>query len=180
MLYLLKNKEDTQDGYDYYDTPKVINLKNVPSRYRNKEIFSFHIEQIKDKTVLFLLTEDSVMLTLDFTKIKRSKEEKSLLTRIFLDEFNFTSLMIICANLLTMLIYVRVYRNRRIAAEAMLRRTSEINQVVQEIIRLNSLQSAIIQSMNVNPNNIPSNHNANIQSSVDNPNEANQSSQNPS
>jgi hypothetical protein len=92
---------------------------------------------------LLSLNEDGILYSLDFTKIASKSNGKSRLYNILFSDFNYTATLILIANMITMIIYIRIFRNRRMLSEATQRRTTEINQVIQDIIRLNNIQMAI-------------------------------------
>ena len=75
---------------------------------------------------------------MDLTKFP-NKWRKSWLV-LFIQEFNQTASVIMIANVLTIAFYLFYLRNRRRQIQT---RNTEINQVVQDIIRLNNIQMAL-------------------------------------
>lgn len=50
MLYFFRYKDKQDKQNLYYDVTKNINFKNIPKKYREKEILVYFIEKIGDKT----------------------------------------------------------------------------------------------------------------------------------
>jgi hypothetical protein len=113
---------------------------------------------------MFILNEDGIVLSLDFTKISKKWQSRTWIYYLFFYDFNSTVTIIMCANFLSILIYLKFFRNRSLAnttgsnsSEDPLRNTNaEIVQLLQEIIRLNNIQNAIGGSI-TNLNNIANN-----------------------
>jgi hypothetical protein len=49
MLYFFRYKEKDKKNI-YYDVTKNVNFKNIPKKYREKEIISFLVEKVQNKT----------------------------------------------------------------------------------------------------------------------------------
>jgi hypothetical protein len=89
-------------------------------------------------SILFLLNSDGVILSLDLTKYT-DKWRKNWLT-LFMHEFNHTAIIIMLTNIFTIVFYIVYVRNRRRQVQT---RNTEINQALQEFIRLNNIQTTI-------------------------------------
>jgi hypothetical protein len=91
---------------------------------------------------MFIINEDGIFLSLDFTRISENWIGKSWLYLTFFSDFNYAATFIIFFNLISLIIYFRFYRRNPEQPESN-GRSEEINQVIQDIIRLNNLQMAI-------------------------------------
>ena len=101
--------------------------------------------------------EDGVLFSLDFTDIIE-KDKKGMWKWIF-NECNYTILLIVFANILTFGIYFKMCR-RRMLGENNPRRAQEINQVINEMVRLNN-DSNIDDNNNSSNSNNENNNNSN-------------------
>lgn len=104
-------------------------------------------------SILFLLIADGVVISLDLTKHAENMKKTWLV--LFITELNYTASIIIIANLITITFYFHL-RNRRRQSQA---RTTEINHVVQDILRLNNLQTATNNNVANGVNSLMSNIN---------------------
>ena len=92
---------------------------------------------------MFILYEDGILISLDFTKIAKKWQGKSWILAMLFSDYNYTFFYIIFVHFITLLVYLKYYRRRITEIEPVRHRHSEINQVIQDIIRLNNLQMAI-------------------------------------
>ena len=83
-------------------------------------------------SILFLLIADGVVISMDLTKHAENMRKTWL--ALFITELNYTASIIVIANVITISFYFHL-RNRRRQSQA---RTTQINQVVQDILRLNN------------------------------------------
>ena len=87
---------DTKGNIYYFYRPNLnseysdyllITLDNIPPKYRNNEILTNYIETFdNDKTRLFLLMDNGVIISLDFKKIIK-KMNRGVITMLFADYF---------------------------------------------------------------------------------------------
>lgn len=138
-------------------------LNSLPKRIRNKKPLAFYIDKFDNdkKLIMLILMEDGVLFSLDFTDIIE-KDKKGMWKWIF-NECNYTILLIVFANMLTFGIYFKMCR-RRIQGENN-PRAQEINQVINEMVRLNNNDSNIDDN---NSNNNNSNNESNSSNNNDN------------
>ena len=77
-------KQNLSEEYSGYF---LITLDNMPPKYKNKEILTSYIETFNnDKTRLFLLMDNGVIISVDFRKIIK-KMNRSIITMLFMDYF---------------------------------------------------------------------------------------------
>ena len=112
---------------------------------------------------MLILMEDGVLFSLDFTDIIE-KDKKGMWKWIF-NECNYTILLIVFANILTFGIYFKMCR--RMLGENNPRRAQEINQVINEMVRLNN-DSNIDENNNNNSSNSNNENNNNSNNNNDN------------
>lgn len=123
-----------------YDIKKNILFNSLPRKYRTKTPISFLIEKFDNKVLLLMLMEEGIVLSLNFTKIVE-KENSERWSFVF-NEYNFTVVTIILGNIGSVIIYFRMFRNRRTIIEDNNQiRAQEVNQVIQELNRLNVAQN---------------------------------------
>jgi hypothetical protein len=82
-LYYFYRQNLNEEYLDYF----LITLDNIPPKYKNKEILTSYIETFNnDKTRLFLLMDNGVIISVDFRKIIK-KMNRSIITMLFMDYF---------------------------------------------------------------------------------------------
>jgi len=92
---------------------------------------------------MFILNENGILISLDFSNItKKWQNENWWLNSIIFANISRSTTLIILTNIITVLIYFRFIR-RTPEVDAPDGRTTEINQVLQDIIRLNNLQLSL-------------------------------------
>jgi hypothetical protein len=136
---------------------------------------------------MIILNEDGNILGLDMTDVRNKIVGKGWLS--FFSNFNWSTTLILIFNIGTVLIYYH-YSNMRMIQMGNIarRRQTEINSIIQEIIRLNNLnlaytnnlvnQNAQIENQNINQNNnLLESNNIEVQDSSNN-NENNHRNQN--
>lgn len=180
FVYLYR-KNKTKEYDSNYEQEKTIVFNSLPRKYRTKSPISFLIEKFDNKTILLMLMEEGVVLSLNFTKIvEREKSEKWV--DIF-NEYNYTVLTIILGNIISVIVYFKIFRNRRTVVEENQRRAPEVNQVIQELNRLNEVHNQNVQELqgeqiSNNPNNneevVQQHQHNSVEHNVDNNNEGNQ------
>ena len=98
-MYYFYRKNLNEEYSDF----KIITLDNVPSKFKNSQILASYIETFNDeKTRLFLLMDNGVIISLDFKKIIK-KMNRGLITIIISDYF-YTIFMAIFNILILMII----------------------------------------------------------------------------
>ena len=98
-MYYFYRKNLNEEYSDF----KIITLDNVPSKFKNSQILASYIETFNDeKTRLFLLMDNGVIISLDFKKIIK-KMKRGLITIIISDYF-YTIFMAIFNILILMII----------------------------------------------------------------------------
>ena len=98
-MYYFYRKNLNEEYSDF----KIITLDNVPSKFKNSQILASYIETFNDeKTRLFLLMDNGVIISLDFKKIIK-KMNRGLITIIISDYF-YTIFMVIFNILILMII----------------------------------------------------------------------------
>ena len=106
IYYFYKRNDD-----DIYEDYIIINLNNIPKKYRKSEILSSFIETFeKDKTRLFILLNKGVIISLDFEKLIK-KMNRNIITIIFSDYFYSIFMMIF--NLLILIIVLKKRRKKK-------------------------------------------------------------------
>ena len=140
-------------------------LNSLPKRIRNKKPLAFYIDKFDNnkRLIMLILMEDGVLFSLDFTDIIE-KDKKGMWKWIF-NECNYTILLIVFANILTFGIYFKMCR--RMLGENNPRRAQEINQVINEMVRLNN-DSNIDENNNNNSSNSNNENNNNSNNNNDN------------
>lgn len=92
---------------------------------------------------MFILYQDGILISLDFTKIAQKWQGRSWIISVLFSDFNHTIFYILFVHFITLIIYLKYYRRRVSEIEPLRNRHNEINQVIQDIIRLNNIQMAI-------------------------------------
>ena len=99
VMYYFYRKNPNEEYSDY----KIITLDNVPSKFKKSQILASYIETFdNEKTRLFLLMDNSVIISLDFKKIIK-KMNRGLITIIISDYF-YTIFMAIFNVLILMIV----------------------------------------------------------------------------
>ena len=105
-MYYFYRKNPNEEYSDF----KIITLDNVPSKFKNSQILASYIETFNnEKTRLFLLMDNGVIISLDFKKIIK-KMNRGLITVIFSDYF-YTIFMAIFNIMILMIILKK--RNKK-------------------------------------------------------------------
>ena len=106
IYYFYKKNKD-----DAYEDFQIINLNNIPNKYRKSEILSTYIETFeKDKTRLLLLLNKGVIVSLDFEKIIK-KMNRNLL-KVLVSDY-FYSIFMMCFNLLILIIILKKRKQKK-------------------------------------------------------------------
>jgi hypothetical protein len=106
---------------------------------------------------MFILYQDGIIISLDFTKIAKKWQGRSWIISVLFSDYNYTFFYILFVHFITLLVYLKYYRRRTSEIEPLRNRHNEINQVIQDIIRLNNIQMAIgnnLQNINRVNNNV--------------------------
>jgi len=111
-----------------------------------------------------MLNEDGILLGLDMTDVRNKITGKGLLG--FFNNFNWSTTLILLFNIGTVVIYYH-YSNMRLNQMGNIarRRQTEINNVIQEIIRLNNLNLAYSTNL-INRNQGDENQNINLNDNI--------------
>ena len=105
-MYYFYRKNPNEEYSDF----KIITLDNVPSKFKNSQILASYIETFNnEKTRLFLLMDNGVIISLDFKKIIK-KMNRGLITVIISDYF-YTIFMAIFNIMILMIILKK--RNKK-------------------------------------------------------------------
>ena len=106
-MYYLYRRNPNEEYSDY----RIITLDNIPSKFKNSQILASYIETFdSEKTRLFLLMDNSVIISLDFRKIIK-KMNRGLITVIIYDYF-YTIFMAIF-NLLILIIVLKKRKKKK-------------------------------------------------------------------
>ena len=106
-MYYLYRRNPNEEYSDY----RIITLDNIPSKFKNSQILASYIETFdSEKTRLFLLMDNSVIISLDFRKIIK-KMNRGLITVIISDYF-YTIFMAIF-NLLILIIVLKKRKKKK-------------------------------------------------------------------
>ena len=100
-----------RDDEDIYEDYKIINLSNMPYKYRKSEILASFIETFEnDKTRLVILLNKGVILSFDFGKLIK-KMNRNIITIIISDYFY--SVFMMTFNLLILIIVLKKRRKKK-------------------------------------------------------------------
>ena len=100
-----------RDDEDIYEDYKIINLSNMPYKYRKSEILVSFIETFEnDKTRLVILLNKGVILSFDFGKLIK-KMNRNIITIIISDYFY--SVFMMTFNLLILIIVLKKRRKKK-------------------------------------------------------------------
>ena len=106
-MYYLYRRNPNEEYSDY----RIITLDNIPSKFKNSQILASYIETFdSEKTRLFLLMDNSVIISLDFRKIIK-KMNRGLINVIIYDYF-YTIFMAIF-NLLILIIVLKKRKKKK-------------------------------------------------------------------
>ena len=106
-MYYFYRRNINEEYSDY----RIITLDNIPSKFKNSIILASYIETFdSDKTRLFLLMDNSVIISLDFRKIIK-RMNRGIITVIFSDYF-YTIFMAIF-NLLILMVVLKRRRKKK-------------------------------------------------------------------
>lgn len=96
---------------------------------------------------MFLLNKDGVIISLDFTKIANSRRRFNIwfLNYCFSDLYHFYGYSLF-VSVTILVVFVKLYKRPERQPD-LNRNTNEINQVIQDIIRLNNLQMAVANNL---------------------------------
>ena len=91
-----------RNDYDLYEDYKIINLNNIPNKYRTSEILTSYVETFENnKTRLLLLLNQGVIISLDLGKLIKKMNRNIIKViiydyffHIFMAIFNLTTLIV--------------------------------------------------------------------------------------
>ena len=113
-----------RDDEDIYEDYKIINLSNMPYKYRKSEILASFIETFEnDKTRLVILLNKGVILSFDFGKLIK-KMNRNIITIIISDYFY--SVFMMTFNLLILIIVLKKRRKKK-------QRNNDIRNVIDNL-----------------------------------------------
>ena len=106
IYYFYKRDDD-----DIFEDYKIINLNNIPNKYRNNEILASYIETFgKDKTRLFLLLNKGVIISLDFGKLIK-KMNRNIIMIVITDYFY--SIVMLGFNLIVLIFVLKKRKQQK-------------------------------------------------------------------
>ena len=125
-MYYFYRRNKNEEYSDY----KIIKLDNIPSKFKNCNILASYIETFetskKEKTRLFLLMDNSVIISLDFKKIIKRMNRGIII--IILSDYFYTIFMAIFN--LMILIFVLKRRNKK------KQRINDINNAINNLANI--------------------------------------------
>ena len=125
-MYYFYRRNINEEYSDY----KIIKLDNIPSKFKNCNILASYIETFetskKEKTRLFLLMDNSVIISLDFKKIIKRMNRGIII--IILSDYFYTIFMAIFN--LMILIFVLKRRNKK------KQRINDINNAINNLANI--------------------------------------------
>jgi hypothetical protein len=140
MKYIFRDVNENKTNFYLYEFTKNISFKSLPKKYREREGVAYYLEKIDENIILYILNEDGILISLDLSQI--IKQGRYWYYLIFADS-DFAAWLIIFVNL-SALLYINFFRIRNnTLADITQRRSNEINQVIQDIIRLNNIQQVL-------------------------------------
>lgn len=117
-----------------YEYDKNINLNFLNKKFKNTNISSFLIEKLNTMLVLFILTENGDIISLDMSKIYNKCQTRNRYLHTIFSEFVLIPILFILLLNSFILILFHKYRYTSRLSES---HREELNNVIQDIIRLN-------------------------------------------
>ena len=142
ILYYYQN-----DDKSSYEIGQHLYFKSVPMQYREKNILTFSIEKTKrNKTIMLILMENGVIISLDFSKI--IQKMKRTLLEVMIDDYSGSIFILLIANIIVLILYLKKSGGRR--------RINNFGNVLNDIIQVEN------RNINLIPANIPNQNRPNI------------------
>ena len=95
------NNDDPSNGL-FFDNPRRISFISLPKNYKFSKIYDYYFDIFNDKLILFLLIDDGLIVSLDFTG---SINKKNAGATFYRDQFNFWKTTVLFINCFSLFLF---------------------------------------------------------------------------
>jgi len=97
----ITNNDDPSNGL-FFDNPRRISFISLPKNFKFNKIYDYYFDKFNEKIILFLLIDEGLIVSLDFTG---SINQKNAGATFYRDQFNFWKTTVLFINCFSLFLY---------------------------------------------------------------------------
>jgi len=97
----ITNNDDPSNGL-FFDNPRRISFISLPKNFKFSKIYDYYFDKFNEKIILFLLIDEGLIVSLDFTG---SINQKNAGATFYRDQFNFWKTTVLFINCFSLFLY---------------------------------------------------------------------------
>ena len=97
----ITNNDDPSNGL-FFDNPRRISFISFPKNFKFNKIYDYYFDKFNEKIILFLLIDEGLIVSLDFTG---SINQKNAGATFYRDQFNFWKTTVLFINCFSLFLY---------------------------------------------------------------------------